>query len=131
MVYTPEAQEAKGTLYLVRDDLKKVFYVMIQYENEKKFIDFEGLQSLKKKYPFISQRIPGWLDTFIQLPSLRIFLNDSEADPKRMFEDFSETQNEFLQIRDEACKKKLYDAAVKFNLDSQLMQEWFNFQKED
>ena len=54
MVYTPEAQEAKGTLYLVRDDLKKVFYVMIQYENEKKFIDFEGLQALKKKYPFIS-----------------------------------------------------------------------------
>ena len=54
MVYTPEAQEAKGTLYLVRDDLKKVFYVMIQYENEKKFIDFEGLQALKKKYPFLS-----------------------------------------------------------------------------
>jgi hypothetical protein len=55
-----------------------------------------------------------------------MFLNDSEANPKRMFEDFSETQNEFLQIRDEASKKKLYDAAVKFNLDSQLMQEWFN-----
>ena len=54
MVYTPEALEAKGTLYLVRDDLKKVFYVMIQYENEKKFIDFEGLQAFKKKYPFIS-----------------------------------------------------------------------------
>ena len=104
---------------------------MIQYENEKKFIDFEGLQALKKKYPFISQRIPEWLDTFIQLPSLRMFLDDSEADPKRMFEDFAETQNEFLQIRDEACKKKLYDAAVKFNLDSQLMQEWFNIQKEN
>ena len=54
MVYTPEALEAKGTLYLVRDDLKKVFYVMIQYENEKKFIDLEGLQALKKKYPFIN-----------------------------------------------------------------------------
>jgi hypothetical protein len=35
-----------------------------------------------------------------------------------MFEDFHEAQKEFLQIRDEACKKKLYDAAVKFNLDS-------------
>ena len=104
---------------------------MIQYENEKKFIDLVGLQALKKKYPFISQRIPGWLDTFILLPSLRIFLNDSEADPKRMFEDFHEAQKEFLQIRDEACKKKLYDAAVKFNLDSQLMQEWFINQKKD
>jgi hypothetical protein len=54
MVYTPETLEAKGTLYLVRDDLKKLFYVMIQYENEKKFIDLEGLQALKKKYPFLS-----------------------------------------------------------------------------
>jgi hypothetical protein len=38
-----------------------------------------------------------------------------------MLENFFETQKEFLQIRDEACKKKLYNAAVKFNLDSQLM----------
>ena len=52
-IYTPEAKEAEGKLYLVRDDIRKMFYVMIKYENEKKFIDFEGLQSLKKKYPFI------------------------------------------------------------------------------
>jgi len=38
-----------------------------------------------------------------------------------MLENFFETQKEFLQIRDEACKKKLYEAAVKFNLDSQLI----------
>ncbi len=53
MVYVPEGQEANGTLLLVRDDLKKVFYVMIEYENEKKIIDSNGLQELKKKYPFL------------------------------------------------------------------------------
>ena len=55
-----------------------------------------------------------------------MFLINTEADPKRMFEDFYESHKEYLQIRDEACKKKLYDAATKFNLDSQVMQEWFN-----
>ena len=98
---------------------------MIQYENEKKLIDSVGLQALKQKYPFISQIIPEWLNTFIKLPSLRLFLDDSKADSKRMLEDFFETQMKFLQIRDEAYTQKLYDAAVKLNLDSQLMQEWF------
>ena len=53
MVYVPEGQAANGTLLLVRDDLKKVFYVMIEYENEKKIIDSNGLQELKKKYTFL------------------------------------------------------------------------------
>lgn len=43
-----------------------------------------------------------------------------------MLEDFTETKNEFLQNGDEASKKKLYDAVVKFNIDSQLMKEWLN-----
>ena len=38
---------------------------MIEYENEKKFIDLEGLKALKEKYPFLSKNIPGWLETFI------------------------------------------------------------------
>jgi hypothetical protein len=39
---------------------------------------------------------------------------------------------EFLRNRDEANKKKLCDAVIKFNIDSQLMQEWFNhYQKVD
>jgi hypothetical protein len=42
-----------------------------------------------------------------------------------MLDYFSESYKEFLEKRDEPSKKKLYDAAVKFNLDSQLMQEWF------
>ena len=51
-----------------------------------------------------------------------MFLTDSEIDnPKKMLENFTDTQKEFLQNRDEACKNKLYEAAVKFNLDSQLM----------
>jgi hypothetical protein len=47
------------------DDKSKEFYVMITYENEKKFINFEGLELLKKKYSFIGEKIPGWLNTFI------------------------------------------------------------------
>jgi hypothetical protein len=43
-----------------------------------------------------------------------------------MLEEITEIQNEYLQIRDETCKKKLYDATVKLNFDTQLMQEWFN-----
>jgi len=54
-----------------------------------------------------------------------MFLTETEIDPKRMLENFTDAQKEFLLIRDEACKKKLYEAAVKFNLDSQIMQEWF------
>jgi hypothetical protein len=50
-----------------------------------------------------------------------MFLNDMNFDPKRMLEDFTEAQEEFLKIKDEDRKKKLYDAAVKFNIDSQLM----------
>ncbi len=104
---------------------------MIQYENKNKIIDSEGLKALKQKYSFLSDKIPAWLDTFIKLPSFRMFLNDMNFDPKRMLEDFTEAQEEFLKIKDEDRKKKLYDAAVKFNIDSQLMQDWFNMQKDN
>ena len=50
MVYTPEALEAKGTLYLVRDDLKKVYHVMIKYENKKKIINKSQKSKREKKY---------------------------------------------------------------------------------
>jgi hypothetical protein len=43
-----------------------------------------------------------------------------------MLEEFSSAQMEFLRNRDEANKNKLYDAIIKFNIDSQLMQEWFS-----
>ena len=50
---------------------------MIQFKNENKIISYEGLQDLKTKYTYLSQSIPSWLEIFIQLPSLRIFLHDT------------------------------------------------------
>lgn len=94
---------------------------MIQFENEKKIISWDGLKVLKNKYPFLNNKIPSWLDTFIKLDSLRMFLNDLDDNPKKIFEDFDQKKKEFLQKRDEISKKNLYDAALKFNLDSQLM----------
>jgi hypothetical protein len=47
-----------------------------------------------------------------------MFLNGSDVNQKKIFEDFALFKNEFLQNRDETSKKKLYDAALKFNLDS-------------
>jgi hypothetical protein len=43
-----------------------------------------------------------------------------------MLEAFSTAQNEFLKNKDESNKNKLYDATMNFNLESQLMQEWFS-----
>ena len=105
-------------LNLVRDDLQKVFYVMIQFKNEKKIISYEGLQEFKTKYTYLSQTIPSWLEIFIHLPSLRIFLNDSQDESKRMLEEFSAAQIEFLRNRDETNKNKLYDAVTKLNIDN-------------
>ena len=98
-----------------------MFYVIIQYVNDKKIIKWDGLQDIKKKYSFIHEKIPEWLDTFVKLPSLFMFLNGSDFDPKRMLENFTETHKEYLQTRNEQSKKKLYDAVIEFNLESQLM----------
>lgn len=43
-----------------------------------------------------------------------------------MLEEFSAAQMEFLRNRDEANKIKLYDAVIKLDIDSQIMQEWFS-----
>ena len=38
---------------------------MIKYENKKKIINSEGLKALIKKYQFLSNSIPDWLNEFI------------------------------------------------------------------
>ena len=47
-----------------------------------------------------------------------MYLNDYEDDYKTMFEDFYAAQYDVLRLKNDASKKKLYDAAVKFNLNS-------------
>jgi hypothetical protein len=38
---------------------------MIQYKNDKKIINWDDLQEIKKKYSFLSDCLPEWLETFI------------------------------------------------------------------
>ena len=59
---------------------------MIKYEYTRKSIDQDGLKVLLAKYPFIKQRIPVWIDQFIDLKLIDYLRNTFEANDELILE---------------------------------------------